>query len=162
MDVRRIMDAYGVNNMAQPFGDIVAQKYKSVYIPFSATGTYAPAVGKALYFRPDPELDCRNCIIKGIQLISINEAASNLGWGEIKDNLPVSTLIKGILYISNTKREVIATLPFHNLIKFVNNGKLNMTYFTQQIWQNCYVEFVDVLGITAVNGLQFNIFYDEI
>ena len=110
----------------------------------------------------DPELDCRNCIIKGIQLISINEAANNLGWGEIKDNLPVSTLIKGILYISNTQREVIATLPFHNLIKFVNNGKLNMTYFTQQIWQNCYVEFADIVGITQVNGLQFNIFYDEI
>jgi hypothetical protein len=161
MDVRKAMDVYDVNHMAMPFGDIVAQKYKSVYLPFSATGTYAPLNGRTYYFRPDPELDFRNCIIKGIQLISVDEAANNLGWGEIKDNLPITTLCKGILYISNTQREVIATLPFHNLIKFANDGKLAMTYFTEQIWQNCYVEFADMTGITQVNGLQFNVFYDE-
>jgi hypothetical protein len=154
--------AYDERHMAMPFGDIVAEKYKSVYIPFSATGLYAPLDGKAMYFRPDSELDFRNCIIKGIQLICIDEAATNLGWGEIKDNLPITTLRKGILYISNTEREIIATLPFHNLIKFANNGKLTMTYFTQQIWQNCYVEFADVTGITSVNGLQFIVYYDEI
>lgn len=162
MDVRKIMDVYDTNHMAMPFGDIVAQKYKSVYIPFSATGTYAPALGKSFYFRPDPELDCRNCIIKGIQLVSALEESSNLGWGESKDNLPPATLSKGILYISNTDREVIATLPLNNLIRVVNNGKLTMTFFTEQIWQNCYVEFYDIVGITAINGLQFNIFYDEI
>ena len=154
--------AYDERHMAMPFGDIVAEKYKSVYIPFSATGLYAPLDGKAMYFRPDSELDFRNCIIKGIQLICIDEAATNLGWGEIKDNLPITTLRKGILYISNTEREIIATLPFHNLIKFANNGKLTMTYFTQQIWQNCYVVFADVTGITSVNGLQFIVYYDEI
>ena len=154
--------AYDERHMAMPFGDIVAEKYKSVYIPFSATGLYAPLDGKAMYFRPDSELDFRNCIIKGIQLICIDEAATNLGWGEIKDNLPITTLRKGILYISNTEREIIATLPFHNLIKFANNGKLTMTYFTQQIWQNCYVEFADVTGITSINGLQFIVYYDEI
>lgn len=161
MNVSKAMDFYDKYNMAMPFGDIVAQKYKSVYIPFSASGLYAPAVGKAFYFRPDPELDERNCIIKGIQLVSSSEATLNLGWGERKDNLPISVLRQGILYISNDKREVIATLPFHNLIKFANDGKLNMTYITQQIWQNCYVEFVSVAGITQVNGLQFNIYYDE-
>ena len=161
MNVVKAMDFYDKYHLAMPFGDIVAQKYKSVYIPFSASGLYAPAVGKAMYFRPDPELDERNCIIKGIQLISSTEAAANLGWGTRKDNLPVSNLISGILYISNTQREVIATLPFHNLIKLVNDGKLAMTYFTQQIWQNCYVEFGDVAGISAANGLQFNVFYDE-
>ena len=154
--------AYDERHMAMQFGDIVAEKYKSVYIPFSATGLYAPLDGKAMYFRPDSELDFRNCIIKGIQLICIDEAATNLGWGEIKDNSPITTLRKGILYISNTEREIIATLPFHNLIKFANNGKLTMTYFTQQIWQNCYVEFADVTGITSVNGLQFIVYYDEI
>ena len=162
MDVRKIMDVYDNRNMAMPFGDIVAQKYKSVYIPFSATGTYAPALGKSLYFRPDPELDSGKCIIKGIQLVSASEETSNMGWGVVKDNLPVAILSKGILFISNTKREVIATLPMNNLIRVANNGKLTMTHFTEQIWQNCYVEFFDVVGIAAINGLQFNIFYDEI
>jgi hypothetical protein len=161
MDVRKVFDAYDARKMAMPFGDIVAQKVKSVYIPFSASGTYAPADGKAMYFRPDPELDFRNCVIKGIQLVSASEESSNLGWGEIKDNLPVATLSKGILYISNLKREVIAYLPFNNLIKLENNGKLTQTFFDTQIWQNCYVEFADVIGITSVNGLQFNVYYDE-
>jgi hypothetical protein len=154
--------AYDERHMAMPYGDIVAEKYKAVYIPFSATGAYSPAVGKAMYFRPDPELDFRNCIIKGIQLVSAQEQSSFGAWGQYKDNLPVATLAKGILYISNDKREIIATLPFHNLIKFANDGKLTMTYFTQQIWQNCYVEFVDVVGMSSINGLEFIVYYDEI
>jgi len=162
MNVSRVMDIYNERNMAMPYGDIVAKKYKSVYIPFSAAGLYAPLSGKAMYFRPDTELDCQNAVIKGIQLVSINEAATNLGWGQIKDNLPVTTLRKGILYISNLKREVIATLPFHNLIRFANDGKLSFTHFTEHIWQNCYVEFADVVGITQVNGLQFIVYYDPI
>ena len=162
MSVLNALSFYDKYHMQQPYGDIVAKKYKSVYIPFSASGLYAPALGKAMYFRPDPELDAGNCIIKGIQLISSTEAAANLGWGERKDNLPVNVLSHGILYISNTQREVIATLPFNNLIKLVNNGKLAMTYFTEQIWQNCYVEFVDIAGVSSVNGLQFVVFYDEI
>lgn len=162
MDISKVLSVYDKRHLQQPFGDIVAQKYKSVYIPFQASGLYSVSVGKAMYFRPDPELDCRNAIIKGIQLVCSQEEATNVGWNGSRDNLPVSNLIGGYLYISNTHREVISTLPFHNLIKFANNGKLTQTYFTEQIWQNCYVEFFNVAGITAANGLQFIIYYDEI
>jgi hypothetical protein len=165
MDVRKVMDAYDVNNMAAPFGDIVAQKYKSVYIPFSTSGLYAPFDGKSYYFRPDFELDAGKAVIKAIVCINIQVAQTNQGWGEIKDNLPISTLRKGMLYISNTKREIIAYLPLAG-ITFTNTYNelrpVQLTHFTDQIWQNCYVEFNDVTGITAVNGLQFLVFYDEI
>jgi len=161
MSVNKALGFYDKYNMAMPYGDIVAQKYKSVYIPFSVAGLYSPALGKAMYFRPDPELDSRNCIIKGIQLICAEEGQKMIGWGQEKDNLPLALLRKGIFYVSNDKREVIATLPFHNLIKFANNGKLAMTYFTQQIWQNCYVEFTNIVGISSSNGLQFIVYYDE-
>lgn len=154
--------AYDERYMAMPFGDIVAEKSKSVYINFEATGAYSVSLGKALYFRPDPELDCDKSIIKGIQLISAQEQSSNSYNNQGKDNLNVNDLRQGILYISNNSREIIATLPFHNLIKFANDGKLTMTYFTQHIWQNCFVEFVGVSGINSTKGLHFIIYYDTI
>jgi len=162
MNVKRIMDVYGENHMAMPFGDIVAQKYKAVYIPFAATGNYSIGINKPLYFRPDTELDYTNCIIKGIELISSTAGSNLFGWGELKDAVSITTIRSSILYISNLDREVIATLPLYDLVKELNDGKLLNTYFTNHIWQNCYVEITDIAGASQVNGLWFMVYYDEI
>lgn len=162
MDVRRIMGVYDENQLAMPFGDIVAQKYKAVYIPFSSSGLYSVGVNKPLYFRPDPELDYTNCVIKGIELINTTEGAAMFGWGEIKDPISDTTIRNTILYISNLDREIIATIPLHNLVKAFNDGKLTETYFNSQIWQNCYIEISDTAGVSAANGVWFVVYYDEI
>lgn len=162
MDVNKIMDVYAENNMAKPFGDIVAEKYKAVYIPFSSSGLYAVGVNKPLYFRPDPELDYTNCVIKGIELINTTEGGAMFGWGEIKDPIGLTAIRSSILYISNLEREVIATLPLHNLVKVLNDGKLTETYFVNQVWQNCYVEITDTAGLSAANGIWFMVYYDVI
>jgi hypothetical protein len=162
MDVRKIMDVYGENHMAMPFADTVAQKYKAVYIPFSTDGLYEVGVNKPLYFRPDPELDYTNCVIKGIELINTTEGAAMFGWGQIKDPISTTTIRNSMLYISNLDREVIATIPLHNLVKVFNDGKLTETHFTNHIWQNCYIEITDIAGVSAANGVWFVVYYDEI
>lgn len=162
MDVNRIMDVYGENHLAMPFGNIVAEKAKAVYIPFSTSGNYSLQINKPLYFRPDPELDYRNCVIKGIELIDTVEGAHLLGWGQMKDNVSATTIKSSVLYISNLRREVIATMPLHNLVKRYNDGKLSETFFNNQVWQNCYVEITDIAGASASNGLWFVVYYDEV
>jgi len=161
MDVRKVMDAYGKNNMARPFGDIVSERYKAVYLPFAATGPYQPRLGSSFYFQPDHELDGRIAIIKGIEIVNNTILESSLTPVGKKDNPSSLQLDRAILYISNTHREIIATLPLWDLIRNQNGGKLLFTHFTTQIWQNCYVEFTDTTGLTSDNGLQFMIYYDE-
>lgn len=165
MDVRRIMDVYGENHMAMPFGDIVAEKCKSVIIPFTATGNYQVLSGKPLYFRPDTELDYTNCVIKGIQLVVREEIDEfQAADGITRDNIALNAIQKGILYISNLNREIIATLPLFNLSKYHNDGKLAQTFFNNHIWQNCYVEFIDDGGglPNQANYLYLLVYYDEI
>lgn len=162
MDVNRIMDVYRENHMAMPFGDSVSQKYKAVYIPFATSGAFAVGVNKPMYFRPDPDLDYTNCVIKGIELINSTEGSHISAWGVIKDPISTTTIRSSVLYISNLDREVIATIPLHNLVKEFNDGKLTFTYFTNQIWQNCYVEITDIAGVSSANGLWFMVYYDEI
>jgi hypothetical protein len=162
MNVRKIMDAYGERNMARPFGDIVAERYKAVYLPFAATGPYQPRLGSSYYFQPDTELDCTNAVIKGIEIVNNTILQSNLSPVGLKDNPSALQLDRAILYISNLKREVLATLPLWDLIRNQNGGKLLFTHFDSHIWQNCYVEFTDTTGLTAANGLQFMVYYDQI
>jgi hypothetical protein len=160
MNVPMIMDDYAKRHMAMPYGDIVAQKYKSVYLPLSATGLYAPGTNRSYYFQPDTDLDGSKCIIKGIELISSTEQVVMQGPTGGRDNLTAIQASAAILYISNIEREIIATLPLFDLIKSENDGKLLFTYLTNHLWQNCYVEFSDGSVISPTAGMQFLIYYD--
>ncbi len=162
MNVPKTMDVYQQRNMAMPYGDIVAEKYKSVYLPFQATGLYQPRLGSSFYFQPDHELDAGKAVIKGIEIVNATILQANLSQVGLKDNPSNVQLDRMILYISNTKREIIATLPLWDLIRNQNGGKLLFTHFKEQIWQNCYVEFTAATGLTSSNGLQFIVYYDPI
>lgn len=160
-NVRKILNAYDARNMARPFGDIVAERYKAVYMPFQNAGPYSPGTNKAYYFQPDTKLDGSNATIKAIELITATQQQQFNAYGSGRDNVTPAVASYGILYISNTNREVLATIPLYDLIKNVNAGKLLMTYFTEHVWQNCYVEFTDGAAINATLGLQFMVYYDE-
>jgi hypothetical protein len=164
MDVRKIMDVYDENRLAMPFGDIVAEKYKLVAVGFTNSGKYQVTPNKPLYFQPDTTLDYTNCVIKGIQLVTIEEIDEyTYPDNVVRDNISLNYIRNGIFYVSNLDREVIATMPLFNLAKYYNDGKLAQTYFTNHIWQNCYVEFADNGGLpTAANGMMFLVYYDEI
>jgi hypothetical protein len=162
--VRNLLQSYCDNNMAVPFADPIKGQYKSVYMPFQATGAYSFGIQKSYYFQPDHTLDGDNAIIRGIELMTTNESQSFYAQGVIRDNMPPllsDSVTSAVLYISNTSREIIATIPFVDLIRSINNGKLLRTFFTEHLWQNCYVEFVDPLVVSATTGLQFVVYYEE-
>jgi hypothetical protein len=162
--VRNLLQSYCDNNMAVPFADPIKGQYKSVYMPFQATGAYSNGIQKSYYFQPDHILDGDNAIIRGIELITTNESEGFYAQGVIRDNmppLPSDSVSSAVLYISNTSREIIATIPFIDLIRSSNDGKLLRTFFTEHLWQNCYVEFVNPLAVSATTGLQFVVYYEE-
>jgi len=161
-DVPQIMDGYMDNNMAMPFADPVSATYKAVYMPFASTGLYQPAVGKPMYFQPDHKLDGKNAVIRGIELLTSTEQPFFYNNGTQKDNLTPTALRNGLLYICNIEREIIATIPLYDLLRGQNGGKLLLTDFRTHVWQGCYVEFTNIVGIGSANGLAFLVYYDPI
>lgn len=118
-----------------------------------------------MYFASDTMLDWYNAEITGIEFIpSETQAQFFNGTNRYVSNIPATApaLLTGVLYISNLKRELIAQIPLSTLIRSNNLGKLTFTEFTTQIWQNCYVEFVDITGLNPDNGLEFRVYYKEV
>lgn len=158
------LDVYCKNNMAVPFANPIKGKYKSVYMPFQATGLYSQGIQKSYYFQPDHTLDGENAIIKGIELVTGTMAQSFFAQGALRDNMPPfpsTSLSTGVLYISNMEREIIATIPLIDLARQENSGKLLRTYFTEHLWQNCYIEFVDPTIVSVTTGIQLVVYYEE-
>lgn len=162
--VSNVLEAYCDRKMAMPFADPLKGNYKSVYMPFQATGQYSAGIQKAYYFQPDNTLDGANAIIEGIELVTTINAESFYAQGVIRDNMPPfpnASLASAVLYISNAAREVLATIPFIDLVRDENDGKLLLTHFTEHLWQNCYIEFVDPLIVSATTGVQLVVYYKE-
>ena len=161
--VSPLVNYFLANNLAKPYADIEGEQSKSVYLPFTAIGNNNPQVQKSLYFQPDNELDGPENIITGIEFVpqATQQQFYNGSNKFVTNPAGNSTAVKnGVLYISNLKRELIAQLPLSTLIRSNNLGKLTFTYFATQIWQNCYVEFTDITGLTPTDvGLEFRVYY---
>lgn len=148
--------------MAMPFGDILGCEQKSVYIPFTATGSNQAFVGKDITFNSDTDLDYTNSIITGIEVIDLGTSTYALTQ-PIRQNADTTILANGVLTLSNLRREVICVLPLTSLVRDYagetsasSNAKSNKMFWLENIvWQNCYVTFTDVTGISESIALQF-------
>jgi hypothetical protein len=119
---------------------------KSVYLPFTATAL----VGTQYYLQPDEVLDSKNNFLTTIEMV---DSGTNATAPTVPTTDPLSPgqASQGYLYICNTKREILATLPLYTLIRRLNAGKPQYLYFDDPvIWQNCFIQF-ESLG-TAINA----------
>ena len=101
-------------------------------------------------------LDGQNATITAIEIVPSTELAQ-LPTGQT--NVDSSILPNGVLYMSNLKRQIIAQLPLYGLQRTPNNGKPTFTYFNDQVWQNCYVEFTSTGFTTPITPLTFRVYY---
>lgn len=118
---------------------------KSVYLPFQTTAL----LGTQYYFPPDEVLDSVNNLITGI---SLTDSGTNSIAPTVPSTDPLSPVqaSQGYLYICNSNREVIATLPLFTLIRRLQAGKPTYLFFDQPVvWQNCFIQF-ESLG-TVIN-----------
>jgi hypothetical protein len=154
------------NHMAMPFGDIAGCEEKSVYIPFTASGSNQAFVGKSIFFNSDTDLDYTNSIITGIEIIDAG-TSTFASTQPIRQNADTSILVNGVLTLTNPSREIIAELPLIPLVRNFggatsasSNAKTNKSFWLQNVlWQNCFVTFSSIAGISANIALQFVITY---
>jgi hypothetical protein len=102
-------------------------------------------------------LDGENATITGIEFLTPTSLSNNTE-GLVND-YSNSTAKYGILYISDLKRQVIAQLPLYSLVTQNNGGKIKFTFFNDQVWQNCYIEFNLNNFTTPTQPLMFNVYY---
>ena len=133
---------------------------KSVFLPFTTTGTYSVATGRSIYFQPDTILTSKNVIITGIELVDFATNNTIDGSSGTRQNLASTEATLGYVVISNTKREIIAQIPLACLILRLNGGRPTFTYFDDFSWENCSIYFSSASGITSANGAWFKIFYN--
>lgn len=154
--VSPIVQYFHDKHMAQPFADSQGEMTKYVSLPFSNLQSGLP-----IYFQPDEDLSGNRSIITAIDIMpnfTIDPIPTALGY---KDNLDFSQLAKGYLTLSNMQREEIVQIPLTALVRAnpVNLGKANLFWVDTMVWQNCYVVFQDVTGITTDNAIYFQVSY---
>jgi hypothetical protein len=132
---------------------------KSVYLPFTSNAT----VGKQYYFNPDEVLDSKNNFITTIEMVdTVTNATAPTT--PTTDPLSAAQAAQGYLYICNTKREILATLPLYALIRRLQAGKPQYLYFDEPvIWQNCFIQFESLgTAITTAHSVWLRVTYSPI
>ena len=150
--VSPIINYFLQNNLCKDYTAIEGEMSTLVTLSFPNTGDYQ----RSYYFSSQTMLDGQNATITAIEIVPSTEL-SRLPNGEF--NVDSSILPNGVLYVSNLKRQIIATLPLYGLQRSPNNGKPTFTYFNDQVWQNCYVEFTSTGFTTPTTPLTFRVYY---
>ena len=132
---------------------------KSVYLPFTSNAL----VGTQYYFNPDEVLDSANNFITTIEMVDTvtNATAPTV---PTTDPLSATQAAQGYLYICNTKREILATLPLYTLIRRLQAGKPQYLYFDEPVvWQNCFVQFESLgTAITTAHSVWLKVSYSPV
>ena len=119
---------------------VEGEKCQLVLLPFPSQNYQ-----QAYYFAPQTMLDGDNAIITALEVLPDNTEGYGGGLSTLPNgqtNFPSSYLDRGVLYMSNLRREIIAELPLSILNRNNNGNKPCFVHFTDQVWQNCYVQFV--------------------
>lgn len=150
--VSPIINYFLTNNLCKDYTAIEGEMSTLVTLNFPNTGNYQ----NSYYFSSQTMLDGINATITAIEIVPSTELTI-LPTGQT--NVDSSILPNGVLYVSNLKRQIIAQLPLYGLQRSANNGKPTFTYFNDQVWQNCYVEFTASGFTTPVTPLTFRVYY---
>ena len=156
------------NHMAMPFGDCRCTASESVIFEFSAFGNNQAVQGKPIYFASNPDFDGENAIITGIEIID-DQRVLTLPTMNASNNLNQNQLSRATLTLSNEKREEIATIPCHTLIRGVTGAattfqsqskNVPMFWVDTQLWQNCYITFNAIpAGVGVGAGMYLVVYY---
>jgi hypothetical protein len=144
--------------MMRDFDDYAADSAVMVTLPIPNPLNYQ----QPIYFASQSILDGQNCTITAITLIPSDELGKT---PEGKTNPTTRSIYtNAVLYMANLRREIIAELPLEQLIapsigeNNGNKGKPCLTWFNDQIWQNCYVQFTTT-GTPSNEALVFVVHY---
>ena len=147
------MNYFLANNMAKDYTTTEGEMCQFVQINPTLNNSFQ----EPIYFNSNTMLDGENATITGIEFLTPT-SLSNSPEGLVND-YSNSTAKYGILVISDLKRQLIAQLPLYSLVTQNNGGKIKFTFFNDQVWQNCYIEFNLNNFTTPTQPLMFNVYY---
>jgi len=148
-----IMNYFLSNNMAKDYTTIEGEMCTFVQINPPDSASFQ----EPIYFDSQTMLDGENATITGIEFLIPSELSNSINGDS--NEFTNSLTQYGVLTISDLKRQIIAQLPLWSLVTSNNNGKIKFTFFNDQVWQNCYVEF-NLSSFTQPNQpLMFNVYY---
>lgn len=147
------MNYFLANNMAKDYTTVEGEMCQFVQINPTSNASFQ----EPIYFNSQTMLDGENATITGIELLTPTSLI--LSPEGLVNDYTNSTARYGILYISDLKRQIIAQLPLYSLVTQNNGGKIKFTFFNEQVWQNCYIEFNLNNFTTPTQPLMFNVYY---
>ena len=140
------------NNLAKDYTAIEGEMSTLVTLNFPNTGNYQ----QSYYMASQTMLDGDNCTITALEIVPSTELTV-LPTGQT--NVDQSILPNGVFYVANLKRQIIAQIPLTTMVRTNNGGKPTFTFFNDQVWQNCYVEFTSTGFATTTTPLTFRVYY---
>ena len=146
------MNYFLANNMTKEYTAVEGERCELVQINVPTNLQYQ----EPLYFNSNTILDGENCTITAIEFL-LGQQLLYSPDGILNDSNSFAEL--GILTISNLKRETIAQLPLKVLTTYYNDGKLRFTFFNDQVWQNCNIQFFSNPIAISPLPLLFNVYY---
>ena len=147
------MNYFLANNMAKDYTTVEGEMCQFVQINPTSNASFQ----EPIYFNSQTMLDGENATITGIEFLTPTSLL--LSPEGLVNDYTNSTAKYGILYISDLKRQIIAQLPLYSLVTQNNGGKIKFTFFNDQVWQNCYIEFNLNNFTTPTQPLMFNVYY---
>ena len=147
------MNYFLANNMAKDYTTVEGEMCQFVQINPTSNASFQ----EPIYFNSQTMLDGENATITGIEFLTPTSLSGTVG-GEANEYF--NSIAKyGVLYISDLKRQLIAQLPLYSLVTQNNGGKIKFTFFNEQVWQNCYIEFNLNNFTNPIQPLMFNVYY---
>jgi len=143
-----IVNYFLANNMSMDYTAPEGVMVKQVTIR-----NVSPNYQQSTYFPPDSQLNGENATIVAIEVVGETELSKLQNGGTVT---PASAINYGVLSVCRSDNSLIAELPLYGLQRTPNNGKLQWTYFNDQYWQNCYVQFMTA---GDKKTLTFNVYY---
>jgi len=143
----------------------VSYYQKTTQIDFTAAGGSLPtslAINTPYYFKPDSSLNHQNADIKAIEVVAssfqstFENGNSNLSSDDV--------FSKVLLYLVDGNDNILVQTPLTSLLGISYGGyarKLYRTKLSNIIWQKCYIEILDTTGISAGEGIKFQVYYDK-
>jgi hypothetical protein len=149
-----LLNYFATTGKMKSVGAIEGEFSKTIVLPIT---NITPS--QVLYFRSDNELS--DSIIRSVECV----VSTNLGVvsfnGTLFDNISDTQAAGGIFVLSNSRREILATLPLYSLIRSINQGKASFSCFKDIIWESCYVYFPSPVATADTYAVTLRVYFDK-
>lgn len=149
-----LLNYFATTGKMKSVGAIEGEFSKTIVLPITNVTR-----NQVLYFRSDNELS--DSIIRSVECVDSSNLSNVFFNGTAFNNLSSGQAAGGIFVVSNSRREILATLPLYSLIRSINQGKPIFSCFKDIIWESCYVYFPSPVSTADTFAVTLRVYFDK-